>query len=56
MNAILPIASYTNVVGSPILFVYLPKATPFAGEASETNRSQLIKRLITNKAAGSYHS
>ena len=27
------------------------KPHPFAGEASETNRSQLIKRLITNKAA-----
>ena len=33
MNAILPIASYTNGVGFPIQFVYRPKATPFAGEA-----------------------
>ena len=56
MNAILSIASYTNVVGFPILFVYLLKATPFAGEARETNDSQLIKRLTTNKAAGSCHS
>ena len=39
MNVILPIASYTNGVGIPIQFAYWPKATPFAGEASETNRS-----------------
>ena len=39
MNAILPIASYTNGVGFPILFAYRPKATLFAGEACETNRS-----------------
>ena len=30
MNAILPIASYTNGVGFPILFAYRPKATLFA--------------------------
>ena len=41
MNAILQIASYTNGVGFPIQFAYLPKATPFAGEACETNRSLL---------------
>ena len=39
MNATLPIASYNNGVGFPILFAYRPKATPFAGEACETNRS-----------------
>ena len=38
MNAILPIGSYTNGVGFPIQFAYRPKATPFAGEACETNR------------------
>ena len=39
MNAILPIVSYTNGVGFPIQFAYRSKATPFAGEACETNRS-----------------
>ena len=39
MNAILPNASYTNGVGFPIQFAYRPKATPFASEACETNRS-----------------
>ena len=38
MNAILPIASYTNGVSFPIQFAYRPKATPFAGEACETIR------------------
>ena len=38
-NVILPIALYTNGVGFPIQFAYRPKATPFAGEACETNRS-----------------
>ena len=36
MNAILPIASYTNGVSFPIQFAYRLKATPFAGEACET--------------------
>ena len=39
MNAILPIASYNTGVGFPIRFAYRPKATPFAGEACETNHS-----------------
>ena len=39
MNAILPIASYTNGVSFPIQFTYRPKATPFTGEACETIRS-----------------
>ena len=39
MNAILPIASYTNGVGFPIQFAYRPKATSFTGEACKTNRS-----------------
>ena len=39
MNAILPIASYTNGVSFPIQFAYWLKATPFAGEACETIRS-----------------
>ena len=39
MNAILPIASYTNGVGFLIQFAYQPKTTPIAGEACETNRS-----------------
>ena len=39
INAILPIASYTNGVNFPIQFAYRPKATPFAGEACETIRS-----------------
>ena len=38
MNAILPIASYTNGVSFPIQFACRSKATPFAGEACETNR------------------
>ena len=29
---------YTNVVGFPIQFACWPQATPFAGEACETNR------------------
>ena len=37
MNAILPIASYTNGVSFPIQFACRSKATPFAGEACETN-------------------
>ena len=41
MNAILPIASYTNGVGFLIQFAYWPKATPFAGETCEINRSLL---------------
>ena len=40
MNAI---ASYSNGVGFPIQFDYRPKATPFAGEACETNCS-LVSR------------
>ena len=43
VNAILPIASYTNGVGFLIQFAYGPKATPFAGEACETNRSLVLK-------------
>ena len=43
MNAILPIVSYTNGVGFLIQFAYRPKATPFAGEACETNRSLVLK-------------
>ena len=39
INAILPIVLYTNGVSLPIQFAYRPKATPFAGEACETNRS-----------------
>ena len=39
MNAILPIASYTTGVGFPIQFAYRLKATPYAGETCETNRS-----------------
>ena len=39
MNAILTIASYTNGASFPIQFAYRPKATPFASEACETNRS-----------------
>ena len=39
MNVILPIASYTIGVGFLIQFAYRLKATHFAGEAYETNRS-----------------
>ena len=39
MNAILPIASYTNGVGFLIQFAYRPKGTAFAGEVCKTNRS-----------------
>ena len=37
IDAILPITSYTNGEGFPIQFAYRPKATPFGGEACETN-------------------
>ena len=43
MNAILPIASYTNGVGFPIQFGYRPKATPFTGEACETSYHSLVR-------------
>ena len=39
INAILPIALYTTGVSFPIQFAYRLKATPFAGEACETNCS-----------------
>ena len=39
MNVILTIALCSTGVGFPIQFAYRPKATPFAGEACETNRS-----------------
>ena len=39
MNAILPIASYTNGVSFRIQFAYRPKATPFASEACEAIHS-----------------
>ena len=41
INAILPIASYSNGVCFPIRFAYQPKATPFAGEACETNHTMV---------------
>jgi len=44
MNTILPIASYTTGIGFPIQFAYRPKATPFAVEACEANRS-LVRTL-----------
>ena len=39
MNGILPIVLYTTGSSFPIRFAYQPKATPFAGEACETNPS-----------------
>ena len=54
MNAILPIASYTTGVGFPIQFTYRPKATPFAGEACETNRSLI--RMKSCRKEGSQNS
>ena len=39
MNVILTIALYSTGVGFPVQFAYCPKATPFAGEACETNCS-----------------
>ena len=39
INIILTIASYSTGVSFSIQFAYRPKATPFAGEACETNRS-----------------
>ena len=39
MNAVLLIALHIIGVGFPIQFAYRPKATPFAGEACETNCS-----------------
>ena len=55
LNAILHIASYTNgvTVGFPIQFAYQPKATPIAGEACETNRSngKLLEDLRNSSVA-----